>query len=45
MRRHHRRPDGDAPARQDDDGRLFLVVNASRKEVDYAHIASRLPPA
>jgi len=26
-----------------DDGRLFLVVNASRKEVDYAHIAGRLP--
>jgi aminomethyltransferase len=26
-----------------DDGRLFLIVNASRKEVDYAHIASRLP--
>jgi len=29
----------------DDDGRLFLVVNASRKEVDYAHISSRLPAA
>jgi glycine cleavage system T protein (aminomethyltransferase) len=28
-----------------DDGRLFLVVNASRKEVDYAHIVSRLPAA
>jgi glycine cleavage system T protein (aminomethyltransferase) len=28
-----------------DDGRLFLVVNASRKEVDYAHISSRLPAA
>jgi aminomethyltransferase len=27
----------------EDDGRLFLVVNASRKEVDYAHIKSRLP--
>jgi aminomethyltransferase len=26
-----------------EDGRLYLVVNASRKEVDYAHIASRLP--
>jgi glycine cleavage system T protein (aminomethyltransferase) len=26
-----------------DDGRLFLIVNASRKEVDYAHIAGRLP--
>jgi len=31
------------PASPDEDGRLFLVVNASRKEVDYAHIASRLP--
>jgi aminomethyltransferase len=28
-----------------DDGRLFLVVNASRKQVDYAHISSRLPAA
>ena len=27
----------------DDDGSLMLVVNASRKEVDYAHIAGRLP--
>jgi aminomethyltransferase len=27
----------------DDDGGLMLVVNASRKEVDYAHIAERLP--
>lgn len=26
-----------------DDGRLMLVVNASRKDVDYAHIADRLP--
>jgi len=26
-----------------EDGRLFLVVNAARKEADYAHIASRLP--
>src|ERR1700693_3737509 len=26
-----------------EDGRLFLIVNASRKEVDYAHISSRLP--
>jgi aminomethyltransferase len=26
-----------------DDGSLMLVVNASRKEVDYAHIASHLP--
>jgi aminomethyltransferase len=31
------------PAAPDADGRLFLVVNASRKEVDYAHIAGRLP--
>ena len=30
-------------AAADDDGRLFLVVNASRKEVDFAHISSRLP--
>jgi len=28
-----------------DEGRLFLVVNASRKEVDYAHIAAHLPHA
>ena len=27
----------------DDDGSLMLVVNASRKEVDYAHIAAQLP--
>jgi aminomethyltransferase len=27
----------------DDDGSLMLVVNASRKEVDYAHITERLP--
>jgi aminomethyltransferase len=31
------------PAAAGSDGRLFLVVNASRKDVDYAHIASRLP--
>jgi aminomethyltransferase len=31
------------PAAADDDGRLFLIVNASRKDVDYAHIAARLP--
>jgi aminomethyltransferase len=31
------------PASAGDDGKLFLVFNASRKEVDYAHIASRLP--
>ena len=28
------------PASAADDGRLLLVVNASRKEVDYAHIAA-----
>ncbi len=27
----------------DDDGGLMLVVNASRKDVDFAHIRSRLP--
>jgi aminomethyltransferase len=31
------------PASEKDDGRLFLVVNASRKEVDYAHIGAHLP--
>ncbi|MGE0848807.1 MAG: glycine cleavage system aminomethyltransferase GcvT [Hyphomicrobiaceae bacterium] len=31
------------PATASDDGRLYLVVNASRKEVDYAHLAGRLP--
>jgi glycine cleavage system T protein (aminomethyltransferase) len=30
-------------ASADDDGSLMLVVNASRKAVDYAHIAERLP--
>jgi aminomethyltransferase len=30
-------------ASEKEDGRLFLIVNASRKEVDYAHIAGRLP--
>ena len=30
-------------ASADDDGKLFLIVNASRKDVDYAHIAARLP--
>ena len=29
---------------RDGDGRLFLIVNASRKAVDYQHIAPRLPP-
>jgi aminomethyltransferase len=28
-----------------DDGKLFLVVNASRKAVDYAHIGQHLPSA
>src|SRR5215470_8291650 len=32
------------PASAQDDGRLMLVVNASRKAVDFAHIAVRLPP-
>ncbi|MCG8561297.1 MAG: glycine cleavage system aminomethyltransferase GcvT [Hyphomicrobiales bacterium] len=27
-----------------DDGRLLLVVNAARKQVDLSHIADRLPP-
>jgi aminomethyltransferase len=31
------------PILPEEDGRLYLVVNASRKEVDYAHIAARLP--
>jgi aminomethyltransferase len=31
------------PAGPGSDGRLMLVVNASRKDVDYAHIAGRLP--
>ena len=26
------------------DGRLALVVNASRKEVDFAHLEAKLPP-
>jgi aminomethyltransferase len=30
-------------AAAEDDGGLMLVVNASRKQVDYAHIAARLP--
>lgn len=28
---------------EEDDGRLMLVVNASRKDVDYAHFRARLP--
>jgi len=31
------------PVSDKDDGRLFLIVNASRKDVDYAHIGARLP--
>jgi aminomethyltransferase len=31
------------PASPAEDGRLMLVVNASRKAVDYEHIAARLP--
>jgi aminomethyltransferase len=31
------------PAGEANDGRLLLVVNAARKEVDFAHIAARLP--
>jgi aminomethyltransferase len=31
------------PNSEHDDGRLLLIVNAARKEVDYAHIAARLP--
>jgi aminomethyltransferase len=27
-----------------DDNKLFLVVNASRKDIDFLHIASNLPP-
>jgi aminomethyltransferase len=28
-----------------DENRLFLVVNASRKDVDFTHLAANLPPA
>lgn len=31
------------PAAKEDDGRLMLVVNASRKDVDYAYLRERLP--
>jgi aminomethyltransferase len=31
------------PASSEEDGRLILVVNGERKDVDYAHIAARLP--
>ncbi len=30
-------------ASADDDGKLFLIVNAARKDVDYQHIAAHLP--
>jgi aminomethyltransferase len=33
------------PAAPEEEGKLLLVVNAARKEVDYAHIAGRLPRA
>ncbi|MES0880144.1 glycine cleavage system aminomethyltransferase GcvT [Roseibium sp. SCP14] len=31
------------PASSEDDGKLMLVVNASRKEVDYSHLREKLP--
>jgi len=31
------------PVSQGDDGRLMLVVNAARKDVDYAHLREKLP--
>ncbi|MES0809609.1 glycine cleavage system aminomethyltransferase GcvT [Roseibium sp. SCPC15] len=31
------------PASADDDGKLMLVVNAARKEVDFAHLKGNLP--
>ena len=31
------------PAAPEEDGRLFLVVNAGRKHIDYAYIAENLP--
>ena len=42
-RRHPRRPDGDALGRPGTRTAADLVVNASMKDVDYAHIAARLP--
>ena len=33
----------DPPRLDDDDGRLYLVVNASRKDVDYAWLEQHLP--
>jgi aminomethyltransferase len=32
------------PGSAEDDGKLLLVVNAARKDVDYAHVSARLPP-
>ena len=32
------------PLSADEDGKLLLVVNAARKDVDYAHIDAHLPP-
>ena len=31
------------PLPEDEEGRLLLVVNAARKDVDFAHLAARLP--
>ncbi|WP_299811115.1 glycine cleavage system aminomethyltransferase GcvT [uncultured Roseibium sp.] len=31
------------PVSEEDDGKLMLVVNAARKDVDYAHFRDRLP--
>lgn len=33
------------PAGPEGEGKLALVVNAARRDVDYAHLESRLPPA
>ncbi|MFN3131381.1 glycine cleavage system aminomethyltransferase GcvT [Roseibium sp.] len=33
------------PLDPNDDGRLLLVVNAARKDVDYAHLRAKLPEA
>lgn len=32
------------PLREDDEGKLLLVVNAARKEIDFAHLKAKLPP-
>jgi aminomethyltransferase len=42
-RRDPGRPDGDAAGDGGGSGPLYLVVNASTKEADYAHVAARLP--